>query len=192
MKNINVFINESIVNEANNEIVMIWDHFSPNDMIIIKDSAKKVEKVIEKLGLDLNIGSNVIKTPLFGIWWNDESGWSYEIEGNNLNDAKKKDLAFITKQYEEGVANGEMSDDYVNLESNLYGEANEWIDGDAKGMKPKDFADGFIEIIENSYVDGDSSYAIAILDYKKEEVVLSGEGSVSFMTLDQFLEIYES
>jgi hypothetical protein len=127
------------------------------------------------------------KNTLGTIWWNDEDAYSIDVEGRNLEDAKRKDLNNIKKQMK-----ANSNEDYIYLSGNIYGAENEWYDDDVKNYKAEDYLKDFIGFIEGSYVDGDSSYALALVDFNKEDVLLSGSGNVNFVTFEEFQDMFEN
>lgn len=178
MKNLQEFINESLGKQF---ITLVWDHYSPEDIWVIKGDHSEN---IDKRG-DLNVRVCGYKNTLGTIWWNDEDAYLIDVEGRNLEDAKRKDLNNIKKQMK-----ANSNEDYIYLSGNIYGAENEWYDDDVKNYKAEDYLKDFIGFIEGSYVDGDSSYALALVDLNKEEVLLKGDGYVNFITFEEFQDMF--
>ena len=134
---------------------------------------------------DYNVNMMKVDSNLITICWNDEMMWTSDIPGSNLNDAKRKELKYIEDQLKE-QADAISQDGYVYIESNLFGGANEWEDAKENDKADK-YLERFIEMIEDSEVDGDSSYARSVVDVRKGKVLLGNTG-VKFMTGNEFRE----
>lgn len=178
MKKNQEFINKPLGKQV---ITMVWDHFSPEEIWVIKgDHSENINK-----SRDLNIRIYEYKNTLGTIWWNDKDAYLIDVEGGNLEDAKRKDLNNIKKQMK---ANN--NEDYIYLSGNIYGSENEWFDDDVKNYKAEDYLNDFIGFIEGSYVDKDSSYALALVDLNNEDILLSGRGNVNFITFEDFQDMF--
>ena len=181
------FINESLVNESVNDYMFIWQHFSPNTLYCCVGDVQKLNKLIKDY--DFESFTTKLKSNIIGVAWNDEYGFAWDIDGHNLNDAKRKDLKHIEDQINQQKDQIEQ-EQYMYIESNIFGTANEWYDEDIS-TDAKEIQKRFIDMIENSEVDGDSSYGRAIIDIKKGDVLLCGEDlNVNFLTANEFIEQY--
>lgn len=183
------FINESLVNEAKTEeLLFMVDHFDPEIIFCINGDINKLEKMIED-NYDWYYGTWPINTKLAAVHWNDESIYVIPVEGNNLVGAKKKDLDNIQAQLDKQKDQIEK-DGYVYIESNIFGGANEWEDAKPNDKAQK-YLDMFIEMMDDSYVDGDSGYAYSLIDISKGKSLLGNDGVV-FMSANEFIEEYMS
>ena len=188
VKDLKDFLNESIlVNEAKTELLFIVDHSNPEIIFCLIGNIKEVEKRIDDY--DWFYETFSLNTKLATVQWNDESIYVTPVEGNNLASAKKKDLDNIQAQLDKQKDQIE-EDGYVYIESNIFGGANEWEDAkpDDKAQK---YLDRFIEMMEESYVDGDSGYAFTLMDISRGESLLGNDGVV-FMSANEFMEEYMS
>lgn len=183
------FINESLVNEAKTEeLLFMVDHGDPEIIFCINGDINKLEKMIED-DYDWYYGTWPINTKLAAVHWNDESIYVIPVEGNNLVGAKKKDLDNIQAQLDKQKDQIEK-DGYVYIESNIFGGANEWEDAKPNDKAQK-YLDMFIEMMDDSYVDGDSGYAYSLIDISKGKSLLGNDGVV-FMSANEFIEEYMS
>lgn len=188
VKDLKDFLNESIlVNEAKTELLFIVDHSNPEIIFCLIGNIKGVEKRIEDY--DWYYEKFSLNTKLATVQWNDESIYVTPVEGNNLAAAKKKDLDNIQAQLDKQKDQIEK-DGYVYIESNIFGGANEWEDA-KPGDKAQKYLDMFIEMMDESYVDGDSGYAFSLIDISKGESLLGNDGVV-FMSANEFMEEYMS
>lgn len=189
MLNLKDIINESLVNEAKTEeLLFMVDHFDPEIIFCINGDINKLKKMIED-NYDWYYGTWPINTKLAAVHWNDESIYVIPVEGNNLVGAKKKDLDNIQAQLDKQKDQIEK-DGYVYIESNIFGGANEWEDAKPNDKAQK-YLDMFIEMMDDSYVDGDSGYAYSLIDISKGKSLL-GNDSVVFMSANEFIEEYMS
>lgn len=178
------FINESLqVNESSLELAFVWFHDDPSTMYCMNGNIDGLEKELKDY--DYNVNMMKVDSNLITICWNDEMMWTSDIPGSNLNDAKRKELKYIEDQLKE-QADAISQDGYVYIESNLFGGANEWEDAKENDKADK-YLERFIEMIEDSEVDGDSSYARSVVDVRKGKVLLGNTG-VKFMTGNEFRE----
>lgn len=188
VKDLKDFLNESIlVNEAKSELLFIVDHSNPEIIFCLIGNIKGVEKRIEDY--DWYYETFSLNTKLATVQWNDESIYVTPVEGNNLAMAKKKDLDNIQAQLDKQKDQIE-EDGYVYIESNIFGGANEWEDAKPNDKAQK-YLDRFIEMMDESYVDGDSGYAFSLIDISKGESLLGNDGVV-FMSANEFIEEYMS
>lgn len=187
--NLKDFINESLVNEVKTEeLLFMVDHGDPEIIFCINGDINKLEKMIED-DYDWYYGTWPINTKLATVQWNDESIYVIPVEGNNLVGAKKKDLDNIQAQLDKQKDQIEK-DGYVYIESNIFGGANEWEDAKPNDKAQK-YLDMFIEMMDDSYVDGDSGYAYSLIDISKGKSLLGNDGVV-FMSANEFIEEYMS
>lgn len=180
MKSLGQFISESVITESKDKYMLVWDHFDPAHINVVSGDIKKLRKFLEK-DYEAQIYEFETRDTICGISWNDESARAWDIPGRNLNDIKKLDLENIQIQLD----NGAVQDEYACIESYLYGGENEWEDAD--GMTAKDFLNSFIEIIEDSEVDGDSRWAISLVDIKKKAILL-GNSHVRFVDAEEYMK----
>ena len=179
MKSLTDLLMESLVNESSTEYGFAWNHFNPQTMYCIEGDMKKFTDFIQDY--DWNYDTANIKTKLCTVIWNDEMMYTSSVKGNNLNDAKLHELKSLTQQLQ-----ARQADDYVYLSSDIFGGDGEWSDEDVS-FDPQEYVDRFLSMVENSEVDGDSSYARSLIDIKKKTVLLGPE--VIFMNLDEFVEM---
>ena len=181
------FLNEALVMESNNDFMFVWNHYDPDTMYVLNGNTRAIPNFLRKY--DWQYHDVKIPTKLCSIAWCDDTMYAMPVDGNNLNDAKKIDLKDIQAQLDSSKDQIEK-EDYAYIEGNLFGGANEW-EGASK-MSAQDFLDNFIDIIKNSYVDGDSNYARAVIDIKKGETLLQGSCHVTFMSANEFMEMVEN
>lgn len=184
MKNLKDYINESLmVNEAAQSALFYLG--TENDVNVIVGSSadlKKCEKILEEDEFDcvsLKLTGNMC-----GVMWNDEELLPWALKGNNWKAVQAADEKNIAKMLKD------RTDDYVYLESEIFGSGNEWDDESAKesiNWSPSYWVEVFIEMVENSYVDGDSNYCRAVLDLAKKEVCCKGENDVNIYDAAEFL-----
>lgn len=178
------FVIESIqLNESSLELAFVWSHGDPSTMYCMNGNVDSLEKELKDY--DYNVNIMKVDSNLITICWNDEMMWTSDVPGSNLNDAKRKELQYIEDQLKE-QADAISQDGYVYIESNLFGGANEWEDAKENDKSDK-YLERFIEMIEDSEVDGDSSYARSVVDVRKGRVLLGNTG-VKFMTGNEFRE----
>ena len=185
--NLKDFINESLVMESNTNFMFVWTHYNPDNMYCLNGNIREIPKFLKDY--DWQYQDAKISTKLCTVVWNDEYASVTPVEGNNLNDAKKKELESIQDQLD-SQQDQIKEDDYAYIDCGLFGGTNEW--DNASGMSAKDFRDEFIKIIEDSYVDGDSNSARAVIDIRKGEVLLQGSCYVTFMSANEFMEMVEN
>lgn len=182
------FINESLVMESNNDFMFVWNHYDPDTMYCLNGNINEIPKFLRDY--DWQYHEAKISTKLCSVVWNDEYAYVTPVEGNNLNDAKRKDLKHIEDQINQQKDQIEQ-EQYMYIESNIFGTANEWYDEDIS-TDAKEIQKRFIDIIENSVVDGDSGSARALIDIRKGQVLLKGLCYVSFMSANEFMEMVEN
>lgn len=111
-----------------------------------------------------------------------------DLKGANLNQVKKNILSDIQKQLDEQTE--DIAEGYFHIECDLMSN-----DYDTNDVKPtaKDVLDHMLQLIEESEVDGDSSYGRAIIDIKNGEVLVGkSEKEVIFMSVNEFQEMIDN
>ncbi|MBR5296710.1 MAG: hypothetical protein IKU29_02435 [Parabacteroides sp.] len=189
MKTLNEYIKESLntVNESSNWLCLVSDHFDPDTLYIVSGDTDDFEERLEDT--DFHYDWIDPKSKLITISWNDESIYSSKVPGRDLNDAKKLDLKHIQQQLDEQKSSIEK-DHYAYIHSNIFGSENEW-DGDfVVNYSAEDYLNCFIEIIQDSYVDGDSRYCYALVDIKRKQTLLGGNGGIEFIDAQDFIDSY--
>lgn len=184
MKNLKDYINESLICEAKNEYTLVWQHDNPESAVLISEPFAKISKITKDWDLELCEVKAVGN--LIGVMWNVESGYSWAIEGNNINAATRLEIAHLEQELDKDSYLEE--DGSLYIESKMFGMENEWHDMKKK-PSGKDVFNMFKSIFDESEVDGDSSYARSIIDIKKGEVVLGNEG-VTVMSWEEFQDAY--
>lgn len=185
MLNLKDLLCESMINESANDYIFIWNHFEPSTLYRCTGDVKKLEKHIADYDFETFTGKS--KSNLIGFAWNDEYGFAWDIDGSNLNSAKSKDLKYIEDQINQQKDQIEQ-ENYMYIESNIFGGANEWYDEDVS-TDAKEIQKRFIDMIENSEVDGDSSFGRIVIDVKKNQLLLGGENTnITSLTVDEFIE----
>ena len=187
MKNLSEYINEAFVVESNNDFMFVWTHYDPDTMYCLNGNINKIPKFLKDY--EWQYQDAKISTKLCTVVWNDEYAYIASVEGNNLNDAKHKDLKYIEDQIDQQKDQIEQ-EQYMDIESNIFGGSNEWYDSDVT-TDAKEIQKRFIDMIEDSYVDGDSASARAMIDIYKGQVLLKGSCYVTFMSANEFMEMVE-
>lgn len=182
MKTLKDFINESLLVEGSTDYAFVWNHNNPSTVYCLNGATNALNKAIKDY--DFNINIIRLKSNICGIMWNDEYLAAAECGGNNLNTAKASEIKKLQAQ----IDSGDNDETYKYLECSMFVGGNEWYDDDAESNNAKDYLDKFIEMIEDSEVDGDSGYGRAVIDLKNGEVLLSGSVSVIFQTANEFIE----
>lgn len=191
MKNLKDFITESLITESRNEVLGIW-HFAGDETLHICIGSKKdIDDAADRFDGGYSLNSTRLSIPgnMVSVMWNDESCYMTPLKGNNWNAVKNNDIKKI-----EGFLK-DRSDDYVYIESDIFGSGNEWYDEDAaetKNWGAKQWLTRFIEMVEGSYVDGDSHYARAVVDLSKREVCCKGSTDVQIWDINDFIKTYFS
>lgn len=188
MVNLKDFIHEALLNEGVIDYAFIWNRDNPGTMFCCNGNIQKLRKIIHDF--DFEIFIEKLKSNIVGLAWNDESGYAWEIEGNNFNNAMRKDLKYIEDQINQQKEQIEQ-ERYMEIESNIFGGSNEWEDDDVS-TDAKEIQSRFMDIIENSEVDNDSMYGRAVVDIKKGDVLSSGYVDINFLSAEEFIEQYLS
>lgn len=179
------FINESLnINEAKDTICFAWNHYNPSVLYCMIGDAKKAEKICKDTGY--NFDNLNLKGPICSVMWNDEYLAALDCKGSNLNAVKANELKNLQNQ----IDNCDNDDTYKYLDCSMFCGSGEWYDDDASSNDAKDYLDRFIKMIDDSEVDGDSSYGRAVIDIKKGEVLLSGQCEIAFITVNEFEEMF--
>lgn len=184
MKTLKDFINESLLMEGKTDYAFVWDHFNPSTLYCLNGAVNMLQKTLKDYEYEIQnakIASNVCF-----VMWNDEFLAVNDCNGNNLNAVKNNILKTIEDQMTK-----DGNDETYRYFDTVIG-SNEWYDNDAKSDKAKDYLDRFIEMIEDSEVDGSSGYGKAVIDVKNGETLLTGNVQVVFMTANEFLENLKS
>lgn len=189
MKSLSEFINESVINEAKQDILLVWCVSDYDYTLHIctgsNSDIKKYEREIDDYSYcstKATVNGNVCS-----VMWNDESCYISAIKGNNWNDAMNHDIKKI-----EGFLK-KKTDDYVYIESDIFGSGNEWYDEDiekTKSWDAKRWLNHFIKMVKDSYVDGDSNYCRAVVDIAKREIYCKGSNDVQFWDINDFAKEY--
>lgn len=171
------------------KFVAVWDHFDPDTLYLLKGN---VTEIIKKIGEYSDYCYREIETDskLLGIEWNDEECYSWYVPGESLDEAKELAANDIYNQLKNIQQEQQDDYDYIYLECNLWGggefEKEFNLENEQNILEAtKVYVERFLKYIEESYVDNDSSSAIAILDLDNETVEIGQE--VIFTTLDQFI-----
>lgn len=179
-------LNDNTVNEANVDYIFAWNHYEPDTMYCLNGNTRAIPKFLKNY--DWQWTDAKLSTQLCTIIWNDESCFVSSIDGRDLNDAKKQAIKNIDQQLDADAAAIEEND-YAYIESGFFGGACEFEN--ASKLKAEDIMKRIVDMIEGSYVDGDSNYARAVIDIRKGNVLLSGDCSVAFMSANEFMEMIE-
>lgn len=167
------FINEALINEAKRDILLAWN--IQNDTLYIRVGSSEDIKNHKETIEDFTVSKTPIDGNMVNIMWNDESCQVTPLKGNTWNAVKNNDIKKI-----EGFLK-DRSDNYVYIESDIFGSGNEWYDEDAektKNWNSKKWLNHFISMVEDSYVDGDSNYCRAVVDLSKKEICCKGENEI--------------
>ena len=184
MKSLKEVINESMrINEAAKSLLAFWQN-SPHDLFVVVGASNEINKLHKEIGDGEVVALN---SNMCTIMWNNGSMFINPIKARDINDLKKQELASIKKQIT-SQKNDEESDDYIYLDSLITGSGNEWYDEEAQ-KDAKYYMDTFIDMIESSYVDGDSGYGRAVIDANKLEASLHGEDNITIVTIEQWREM---
>ena len=178
--NLKDFINEALITEGNTDYAFVWSHNNPSTVYCLNGAVNALNKAIKDY--DYNIQMVKISSNICSIMWNDEFLAAQECKGNNFNAVKTN----VIKELENQMTKNDNDETYRCFDCCL--GSNEWFDDDAESDNAKDYLDKFIEMIEDSEVDGDSGYGRAVIDIKKGEVLLSGSVDVIFQTANEFIE----
>lgn len=184
LKDLKDYINESLVCEAKNEYTLVWQHDNPESAVLINEPFAKISKITKDW--DIELCEVKAKGNLIGVEWNDEWGYSWSVEGNNINTATRLEINHLEQELSKRTYNEE--DGYIYIESKMFGMENEWWDLEEKPSSKEVFG-WFKSIFDKSRVDRDSSSARAIIDLKKGEVVLGYE-DVTIMSWEEFQDAY--
>lgn len=185
--NLKDFLIESLnISEAKNQMGFAWNHYDPSSLYCMVGDMKKAQKICDES--DYNFEAADLRGPLCSIAWNDEYIMYNDLKGVNLNQVKKNILSDIQKQLDEQTE--DIAEGYFHIECDLMSN-----DYDTNDVKPtaKDVLDHMLQLIEESEVDGDSSYGRAIIDIKNGEVLVGkSEKEVIFMSVNEFQEMIDN
>lgn len=171
------------------KFVAVWDHFDPDTLYLLKGNVTEIIKKIDEYS-DYCYCKIETDSKLLGIGWNDEECYSWDVPGESLDDAKELAANDIYNQLKNIQQEQQEDYDHIYLECSLcYGEEFE-KEFDLENEQDiqnatKVYVERFLTYIEESYVDNDSSSAIAILDLDNETVEIGQE--VIFTTLEDFI-----
>lgn len=157
------------------KFTLIFDHFNPERIYVVKNPSNECLDFIEKrynyFGSDYCVFNEECESRFALLKWNDEIATLYE-SGDSLNDIKKENIEAIKI----GIKNWEECD--CDIEIPLF-------DGDLYICDASDYIDnewGMIEeFITKSFVDGDSNKCYHFLDLMEEESLIGGEDEVIFI-----------
>lgn len=184
MKTLKDFINESLLMEGKTDYAFVWDHYNPSTLYCLNGAVNKLQKTLKDY--EYEIQNAKIASNICFVMWNDEFLAVNDCDGNNLNAVKNNVLKTIEDQMTK-----DGNDETYRYFNTVIG-SNEWYDDDAESDKAKDYLDKFIEMIEGSEVNGDSSYGRAVIDVKNGETLLAGDVQVVFMSANEFLKNIKS
>lgn len=174
------FINESLLVEGTTDYAFVWSHDNPSTLYCLNGATNKLQKALKNY--DYEIQNVKISSNICHVMWNDEFLAANDCDGNNLNAVKNN----VLKTIEDQMTKDGNDETYRYFET-AFG-SNEWYDDDAKSDKAKDYLNSFIEMIEDSEVDGDSGYGRAVIDVKNGEVLMSGKCEIIIQTANEFIE----
>ena len=186
MKTIIETINESIdskmVNESVKNVVMAFAHDDPEITYIFINADEN--KIPDWLDWDS------VKNPknIVGFCHSDEDPEVYSIAASES--AMKNDcLKEIAKHIKTAGPDKKWIEGFYPTMGGFY----EWPDEIYNGEKPEDIYKDIIDSIEQSYIDGDSSWVWGIVDISKQKTIVCGATSVEFIDdFDQWLsEMYD-
>lgn len=184
MRTLKDFINESIVNEAAQSALFYLG--ASNDLNVIVGSPADLKKCEKQLKNDgYNCVSKNLKNNMCGVMWNDETIFAWDLKGNNWKTVQAEDAKNIATMLKD------RTDDYVYIESEIFGSGNEWEDEKAResiNWSPNVWVEVFIKMIENSYVDGDSNYCRAVLDLAKKGICCQGFDDINIYDATEYLK----
>lgn len=160
----------------------VWSHSNPSDLYYVTDEIDRVCKEVDWDGTDYNYMLNEQpEGKLTGLAWNDEHGYMWDIPGATIAKAYKEDISYIAEQLKEQDVT-----EYIYVESNILGGAYEnSVEDMDKEPTPENILEAIKTIIEQSEVDGDSSYGRIIIDQDTHMVHLGRD--VIQMTGQEFL-----
>ena len=188
MKNIDKYINESLLAEAQGKIVAFFDHYDPARTWLVIGADNKMIKRIPN-GFDIFDIPN--KDNLIDITHADEWGFYgvTDLGVKNENQLKAKVLKSIEKSLKENPAEKDYA--YIKFDPIPFENEYEDYDGgqDFTKLSSKDWYQMLIDMYNDSYIDCDSSYARVVYDPKNKKVVFGGSMDIICYTAEEFEKV---
>lgn len=168
------------------ECVFIWDHFDPDYIECVIGNSEEIEYIVNNT--EYNVFRTCITDGLVAIKWNDESMYSCPLGCQTMDELKECTMKNLKECFEE-----ESSNNYLYIKTDMTcGSGPEYSLYDEDSPKtPEEAYDNIIQFIKDSYVDGDSNYARAIINIEKEEVWVQGTGKVCFNSAKECISSIE-
>lgn len=163
----------------NKSCLYIWDHFSPDSVACVIGSVEDLEKISTMTNENYTWGS--VCDEIQAVEWNDEVFYDGGTQCKTMEELKAlviEDLITESKEQEE---------DDIYIEHDMLCGGGFTLDRDT----PENMYNEMISIIENSQVDGDSSYARALINTEKQTVECCSETSeIGFWTAQEYIDYY--
>ena len=163
-------IDESL-NEASEQFILIgFNHFTPEDLIVIHGSKEDLETI----NGDMIEYSEIIPVTDKLLWIenNDEYLQVSITDFNSIDEFRNAVVAEMQKNIDAG-----------NNEFEILGLTSFYIDEDSEGLSAQELTDQFMTRIAESYVDGDSNSAIQLIKGNELDDYL-----ISYRSVEEFLE----
>ena len=171
MKKINEYIKESLLTEANGELVVFFDHFSPETTYIIKGVTDK--NLIKELSGNFELGTcPYVPGNLYDIVHSDEMGSVCDTECKSESQLKTAVLKSIKKCLKDAVPEYVYVDFDPLCVGNDFEEMGEGLMTEAK---PEQFYKWVVDLYNESYIDKDSADARVVWDSKTNEIVFGSK-----------------
>lgn len=159
---------------ASNYVLIGFNHFNPEDLIVIHDSKEDLETITDDMIDYFEIIPMTDK--LLWITNNDEYLNVSNTNFNSIDEFKNAVVAEIQKNIDAG-----------NNEFDILDLTSFYIDEDSEGLSAEELTDRFMNWIDESFVDGDSESAIYLI--KGNEL---DDQFISYTSVEEFLEGFEN
>ena len=185
MKNINEYINESLIAEANGQLVVFFNHENPETTYVVTGADNKLVKKISNF--DFDVQTIPYTKNLIDITHSDEWGGITDLGIKNENQLKTKVLNSIKSCLDE------VEKDFAYIKYDPIPVENEYEDYDNKEdytkLSANDWYQMLVDMYNDSYIDRDSSSARVVYNPEKKEVIFGSGMNIMCYTAEEFEEV---
>ena len=184
MKNINEYINENLITEANGQLVVFFDHESPENTYVVTGADNKLVNKISDFNFDVQTipyTKNIVD-----IVHSDEWGYLNDTKCKAESQLKSKILASIKK------SQNAPEDRFSGIDFDpisMYEEFDDMSVEEIKEKKPEFFYKWLVDLYSDSYIDGDSSSARVVYNPEKKQVVFGGGMNIICYTAEEYEKV---
>ena len=184
MKSLTESLHASLINEGQEQIIVFFNHEYPEQTMIYTGADPNAVRLIQDSGWDWEL----VQGHGNALWINHSDEWCSVVLYQSVAKFKADNL----KSIKDCIKKAGPNPDYIYIETLVDGFEIEDDVSDVAKMSDSQLYKRFVEdYISESFIDGDSASAKALVDLRSKNVVYCGEMDIQFYTDDDILSMFE-